>query len=304
MGFVLGAISAAWIGGLAAGLAALLPAASVARLLPRRMARVEALLWAAVVVVQVAAAAAVLIAAPRWAARPIQYTPHLERPLAHLCFLHAARSLLGAEFLRGGALVVLGLVAVAGARLCVGAARARRELAAAMSGAEVLHNPFCERAFVADVDAPAAVGLLRPVVVISRDARELPPEPLAAILAHEAAHARWRDPLVGLVVEAAAWVWPLPGIVVAGMWRRAAERAADQEAMARAGVEAWAAARSVYGAEDEEDFEGLKRPEGTGPAVAAALAWALLLVALGHVIWRPAVLTIVCAFEAFGGAWR
>ena len=304
MSFVLGAISAAWIAGLAAGLAALLPAASVARLLPRRWARAEALVWLAVVLVQLLAVVAAFAAVPNWATRPLQYTPHLERPLTHLCFLHLAHSLLGVEFLRGGSIVMTVLMLLGITRLCIGAVTAHRRLTQITNNSEVLYNPFSDRAFIAEVSLPATVGLCRPVVVLSHRALDLPPEPLGAILAHEAAHARWRDPLVGLVVEAAAWVWPLPGIVVAGMWRRAAERAADNEASARASARAWTAARSFYGVKDEDNTDSLKRPEGKGPALAAAAAWAILFVALGRLLGQPAVMTVVCAFEAFGSAWR
>ncbi len=304
MAIALGTITAAWIAGFGAGMAALLPLASVARLLPRRAARLEACLWTAVPAAQLAAALAVAVAAPHWAAQPLAYTPHLERPLPHLCFMRAARAALGADFLRAASVAVVLLLVAAAVRLTIALTTSRRSAAGAVAGARILHNPFCDRAFVASGKQLAVtIGLLRPVVVLDAKARELDAQVLGAVLAHEAAHARWRDPLVGTLVETAAWLWPVPGAIVARMWRRAAERAADVEGKRRAGPEAWAKARATL-AEWADDPPDAHRPDRAGPAIAAAGAWALLIAALAHLFWQPAVLSVICAFEAFAAAWQ
>lgn len=85
-------------------------------------------------------------------------------------------------------------------------------------------------------DSPAAtVGLVRPVVVIAPALEEaLGPEELFAVRAHEAAHARHRDPLRLWVGQLAADLqWPIPGASRRfRSWRLALEIARDAEARA------------------------------------------------------------------------
>jgi Zn-dependent protease with chaperone function len=91
-------------------------------------------------------------------------------------------------------------------------------------------------------------GLLRPTVVVSAALlRSLEPAPLEAVLAHEAAHARNRDPLRQVLAHAVA-----RGLWVAPAARRAAEHqrlrlelAADRHATAHAGRRALAQALLV-----------------------------------------------------------
>ncbi len=81
--------------------------------------------------------------------------------------------------------------------------------------------------------AAATVGLTRPRVVISPRLREhLDPEALAAVVAHESAHARHRDPLRLLVGQLVADLqWPFPGARRRlAEWREAIELARDDEA--------------------------------------------------------------------------
>lgn len=84
------------------------------------------------------------------------------------------------------------------------------------------------------VDGSAStVGLLRPAVRISPGlAAALDPEELAAVRAHEAAHARHRDPLrIWLAQLVTDLQWPLPmGEWRFALWRADLELARDREA--------------------------------------------------------------------------
>ena len=84
---------------------------------------------------------------------------------------------------------------------------------------------------------PYAWGLVRPVVVVPADFASWSSTDRQAALAHEAAHARRRDPLVGLVARAARalhWPDPLAHYAVHRLDRER-ERAAD-DAVLRGGV--------------------------------------------------------------------
>ncbi|MEV1240477.1 M56 family metallopeptidase [Nonomuraea sp. NPDC049750] len=111
---------------------------------------------------------------------------------------------------------------------------------------------------------PAAfcAGVLRPRLYLTAGAAEaIPAEELDAILVHEAAHARRRDPLRRLMLRAAADV--LFFLPLAGWWfGRQSERAelsADRAAIDRLGAKAVARA--------------LARMDGAGPALATAAAF-------------------------------
>ena len=58
-------------------------------------------------------------------------------------------------------------------------------------------------AFSGDVDAPATVGIVRPLILLPAK-RAIPAEALSSAVAHELAHVRRRDPLLQLVIEIAA----------------------------------------------------------------------------------------------------
>jgi hypothetical protein len=100
--------------------------------------------------------------------------------------------------------------------------------------------PGIPRAHVVDDDAPQAfcIGLLRPRIYISRAALELlGNDERAAVLAHEAHHARRRDPLRLLVARALAeGLFFLPAVRrLPERYAALAELAADRAATAGAG---------------------------------------------------------------------
>ena len=126
------------------------------------------------------------------------------------------------------------------------------------------------RLIVADVPERLAfcAGLLRPTVVVSSSlARSLNPGPLAAVLAHEAAHARNRDPLrqiLGYTIARGLWVVPAA--------RRGAEHlrlrfelAADRVAVGFAGRRALAEALLALHAEPRSRSYAVS---GSGSALA------------------------------------
>lgn len=81
----------------------------------------------------------------------------------------------------------------------------------------------------------ATIGLFRPRVIIAPElAAVLDPRALAAVAAHEAAHARHRDPLrIWLAQLATDLQWPAPGARARlSSWRAALEVARDAEACA------------------------------------------------------------------------
>jgi hypothetical protein len=81
------------------------------------------------------------------------------------------------------------------------ASRLRRE-ATVLAGR--LTHPRCS--------TPITVGLWRPAIVLPRDWTDWPPSELAAVIAHETEHVRWRDPLIGcvtLTARAMFWFHPL-----------------------------------------------------------------------------------------------
>jgi beta-lactamase regulating signal transducer with metallopeptidase domain len=82
------------------------------------------------------------------------------------------------------------------------------------------------------VEAPVTAGLFAPVMLLPAGWREIPPESLAAILHHEAAHVRRRDcavAIVGAVIEALFWFHPAAWLAGARV-RWFAEMACDAEA--------------------------------------------------------------------------
>lgn len=96
----------------------------------------------------------------------------------------------------------------------------------------------------------AVVGLARPSVVIDPRLREmLDDDAFAAALAHEAAHARHRDPLRIALAQLAAdlqWPWPQPRRMLA-RWRELLEQTRDDEAVL-AGVRPDDLAAAIVGA--------------------------------------------------------
>ena len=84
------------------------------------------------------------------------------------------------------------------------------------------------------LDGPVTAGIFSPIVLLPRGWRALPETMLAAILRHEAAHARRRDPAAALfasLVHAALWLTPAATIARRELLRFA-ELAADGAAAA------------------------------------------------------------------------
>lgn len=147
---------------------------------------------------------------------------------------------LGLALYGGGAAVLVATWLVARRRLSRSLADAiapRERLRALAGGLPVFEHPSC---------GPALVGLLRPRIVIPKGlAATLGDDALRAVLAHEAAHLRRRDPmrlaLMHLMTFAA---WPLiPAWIAAWRVRGLMEQACDEEAVAATG----AAGRRAYG---------------------------------------------------------
>lgn len=149
---------------------------------------------------------------------------------AHLCFVH-----LPPEGIHGVLLLLLVFVAsYAGLRAFFAALRIARALR--VVSALVKTGEPCRELGVTLVETPQpvcfAAGILRPRVLLSRGLFEaLRPEERAVVLAHERAHVRRRDALVGTVVRALA-VLHLPWV---GRWlvrelEVAAEQACDEVA--------------------------------------------------------------------------
>jgi beta-lactamase regulating signal transducer with metallopeptidase domain len=112
--------------------------------------------------------------------------------------------------------------------------------------------PSLARAFVIEDDAPQAfcIGMLRPRIYVSRPALELlGDDELAAVLAHEAHHARRRDPLRLLTARALAdALFFLPAVRrLPERYAAIAELAADEMATrARGGRAALASALLAF----------------------------------------------------------
>jgi Zn-dependent protease with chaperone function len=111
-------------------------------------------------------------------------------------------------------------------------------------------------------DLAFCAGLWRPTVVVSRDLLERLPTPaLAAVLAHEAAHARMRDPLRQVLGHAAAralWIAPVASALAARQ-RLRRELHADAAAVRQVGRRALASA-----------LLALNEPQGSLPPGVAA----------------------------------
>lgn len=316
MSWFLAAATTAWLAAAAGLVLLLLPVAAVARLLPFRLSRLAALLWAGTAAAGCVCAVGATLSLSAWAAQPLQYTPHIERPLPHLCLAAAAR-LLGEGTVRVASLVILVLWLLGLGRFVFSALRSAALGRALASAAVPLSNPFSPRVLSVSLGASSSAhalvaqttGFLRPAVLVSEAAvSEMDPEATAAVLLHELDHAFWRDPAVALVLSALAWTFPGLGWIVYRQWRMHSERASDVSAARRAGVVALMQASVALGRSDAGYGEGqctahggLDRPT---PALAAALGWLLLLVAAWPVLYPRLLMTLVCAFETTAAVWR
>ena len=100
------------------------------------------------------------------------------------------------------------------------------------------------RAAESDLEGAVTAGVFSPLVLLPRDWRALPEVTLTAMLRHEAAHVRRRDPamaLAGCVVHAAFWFTPAAAIA-RRQCLRFAESAADASAAASMNAADYAAA--------------------------------------------------------------
>ena len=171
-------------------------------------------------------------------------TPDATGPLHHLWHAWAGavlRSRIGHGALHGANVLFLLLAGACLTRAVYLFAR-QRALAGALRTLRPRRVPCDEEAFPVYC-LPSAqplcftVGLLRPRVYVSSALlAQLSDGDRAAMLAHEAAHIRRRDGLVGLLLTVFYALLPLPaGRLLYADWRRAAERACDTEAAQRVG---------------------------------------------------------------------
>jgi hypothetical protein len=195
--------------------------------------RVWALQLAVALLGAAATAAALLVAVSR-----VEFRLPSPAELAAACRRYALPDLRPASVL----VLVLGTVALAGVVLGVRAVvrqlRASRRFERGLAVLRPL--PGFARASVVDADEPQAfcIGLLRPRIYISRATLELlDDDERAAVLAHEAHHARRRDPLRLLVARALAdGLFFLPAVRrVPERYAALAELAADDAAATKAG---------------------------------------------------------------------
>jgi BlaR1 peptidase M56 len=124
---------------------------------------------------------------------------------------------------------------------------------------------------VREVPLAGTVGLLRPRVVITEPLRDkLDPAALGAVIEHEAAHLRHRDPLrLWLAQIATDLQWPAAAARRRfAQWRAALELARDEEALSRGVDGGDLAAALVAGAR----LGGAGRPSREGSALAGLLA--------------------------------
>ncbi len=152
----------------------------------------------------------------------------------HLCLIHlpgTAGTLVG--WCVG--LIVLSCFLLPFSRLLVGMWRTRRRLRFQVWNARRDH---ALQALVIDSDIPFAATMWRPshILVSSSMVKELSPENLQAVLEHERAHARRRDPLVRMSAMLLACAH-LPGIrrSLLDDLALASEQACDEQAGARLG---------------------------------------------------------------------
>jgi len=153
----------------------------------------------------------------------------------HLCLVHATVPFGGPQ---AALLLAAGAgLAVAGVSVGRAAARTRRTLARLRAGAarEIAPGVHCvdsERPF----SLTAGLAARGEIFVSSALARALAPEQLAAVVAHERAHARRRDGLRRLAAHAGSWAHgPRLRRALLAELDLATERACDEEAGRRVG---------------------------------------------------------------------
>jgi len=232
-----------------------LPAAALAEAAGESDAAGRARVWLAALLVPPLAGLAAAVRALLLHAQGLGATPHLGGLRPHLCLLPMINAPAGAFALRALAWLSLLLVGVALVRVLGGAIsghllrRMMTDSGAALDPDDADGPP----ALAVDLRRPVSftAGLLRPVIVISTAlSGRLAPEEVRAIIAHERAHARRRDNLLGLLADGCATLLLL--VPTAWYFRRrlraAAEQAADDEAVAR-GISPEALAGALHAVE-------------------------------------------------------
>lgn len=240
-----------------------LPAIAVVETIPPRRASARAAVWLWGLLLPIAAGAAASVVGLRAALLDPYGSPHLTAGRPHLCsrWLLLAPDAPWSVTLAGVA--CLGLVVFAVVRLTWGGGRAwrasRRLGAVVEPGAQSVTAPG-EAPFV------ATVGIVRPVTVLTSATEELlTGEELAAVLAHEAAHARRRDglwDLVGAACVACVLFMPTAHLMLRYL-REEAERACDDYAAGHVSAQATASAMTKLAAfADEAAQQRLAAAEG------------------------------------------
>ncbi|MFW6202323.1 MAG: M56 family metallopeptidase, partial [Gemmatimonadota bacterium] len=131
---------------------------------------------------------------------------------------------------------VVGMLRIRGIRSRSRAASERIERAAVLA-ADRLRVPVVRPRISDECSLPFVAGLLRPGIVLPSSAAGWPPERLEAVLLHEMAHVRRRDPLTGLIVDLGrAAGWPIPFAWIAARRARSLAEQACDEAVIRAGI--------------------------------------------------------------------
>ncbi|MGD9497494.1 MAG: M56 family metallopeptidase [Armatimonadota bacterium] len=272
--------AAIWVATAAAvSLLMALPAAALVETAGEHDAASRARIWLAALALPPLAG----MGAAAWAlwlhGRGIAASPHLGGLRPHLCLLPMLHAPAGATLLSAFAWLSLLLMATAVLRAVGGAVSGHllRRMMVESGGALPGQAASGPRVLAVDLRRPTSftAGVLHPVIVISTAlSTRLTNAELAAIVAHERAHAHRRDNLLGLLADAfATLLLPLPTV-----WhyrrglRAATEAAADDEAMAGgAQPEALRAAlatveRAVNGTPHVPSLGALLIPEPALPA--------------------------------------
>lgn len=221
----------------AVSLLMLLPAVAVAETAGEFNAAGRARIWLAALLLPPMVGLAAAIAALALRAQGIAASPHLGGARPHLCLLPAYNAPAGPFTMRALTWFALLLVVAALVRVVAGAAGSHLLRRLMVESGAPLDTGDGPRALAVELGRPVSftAGLLRPTVVVAEGLRaRLRADELAAIIAHERAHARRLDNLLGLLADAAAMLL----VFVPSAWyfrrrlRAAREEAADDAALA------------------------------------------------------------------------
>lgn len=221
----------------AVSLLMLLPALALAETAGEPNAAGRARVWLAALLIPPLVGLAAAVTALALHTEGISASPHLGGFRPHLCLLPAFHAPAGPFALRALAWVALLLVAAALVRALAGAVSGhllRRLMVESGAALDAGHDPGV---LAVELGRPVSftAGLLRPAIVVAESLHaRLGADELAAIIAHERAHARRLDNLVGLLADATATLL----VFMPSAWyfrrrlRAAIEEAADDAALA------------------------------------------------------------------------